>query len=310
MDVVFLGTGSAWSLPEHGCSCRTCQTMIRLGEERLRTALYLSGLENILVDCGPDIRLQMRRNHVRQIDALLITHGHGDHYVGLDELEALRRSKPRDMWTPLPVYATEKTWNIIERQFYYLKGTLLDKRLARPGEPLEGMKTRIIPFRTVHSKTAEGSVGYVFEEDIPGGVKKLVYTSDFIDVADEDTHLLEEPDVLIIQSHFFHEPETNRPGHMSFQRALEFIEAWRPRSRIYLVHLSDEDAIPGDKANACLKKVKPSRPMVSPRTGRVYDVPTCQAEWQERVDQICTESGRPYEIKVAHDGFRVHGRQA
>ena len=305
MDVVFLGTGSAWSLPEHGCSCRTCQTMIRLGEERLRTALFVSGPEKILVDCGPDVRLQMRRNHIQQIDALLITHGHGDHYIGLDELEALRRSKPRDMWTPLPVYATEKTWDIVERQFYYLVGKLLEKRLAHPGEPLEGMKTRIIPFGTIHSKTAEGSVGYVFEEDTPKGAKKLVYTSDFIDVADEDAHLLEEPDILIIQANFFHEPETNRPGHMSFQRALEFIDAWRPRSRVYLVHLSDGDPIPGDVANACLKKMKPLSPMVSPRTGRVYDVPTCQAEWQEIAEKVFRDNDIHVPVQVAYDGLVV-----
>jgi len=304
MEVVFLGTGGAWALPEHGCLCRTCQNMIRLGEERLRTALFLNGRENILVDCGPDIRLQLRRNQIQRVDAILITHGHGDHYIGLDELETFRRCKSRDTWRPLPVFATDKTWDVIERQFHYLVGNLLEKHVAHPGEPLAGLKTRILPFRTIHSKSAEGSVGYVFEEFTPEGVKKLVYTSDFVDVEDEDTLLLEEPNVLIIQSHFFHEPATNRPGHMSLQRALKFIRKWRPKSRTFLVHLSDADAIPGDDANDFLKKVRPTRPMVSPRTGQAYDVPTCQAEWQERVDQICTDWGLPYEITVAHDSLR------
>jgi len=304
MEVIFLGTGSAWALPEHGCKCRICRNMSRLGEERLRTALFLRASEDFLVDCGPDIRLQLMKNQIQNIDAILVTHGHGDHYIGLDELEALRRSRSRHEWVPIPTFASEKTWEIIGRRFDYLIDKLLERRSVTEGEPIEKLKTRVTPFRTIHSGSAEGSVGYVFEENTPAGPRKLVYTSDFIDVTGQEA-LLSEPDVLITQSHFFQEPTVNRPGHMSFQRVVEFIRRWRPKSGVFLVHISDADAMPGDKANDSLKKFRPADPILNPMTGFPYEVPTCQSEWQERGDQIVTDWGLPCKITVAHDGLRA-----
>ena len=304
MEGIFLGTGSAWALPEYGCACRICQHMVRLGEERLRTALFFTGRENILVDCGPDIRLQLLRNRIDHVDGVLITHGHGDHYLGLDELEALRRNRARESWVSIPTFASDQTWAMIERRFDYLIGKLLEKRVLVVGEPLEHLQTKVVPFKTIHSETAEGSVGYVLEEGTREGRRRLVYTSDFVDVDADEAHL-EEPDILIIQSHFFHEPTVNRPGHMSFQRAIGFIRRWRPKSGAFLVHISDADAIPGDPANGVLKKVKPVSPLMDPIRGQVYEVPTCQHAWQKRVDEIRADWGLPCPITVAHDGLRV-----
>lgn len=304
MEVIFLGTGSAWGLPEHACECRICQNMRRLGEERLRTALFLRGKEGLLVDCGPDIRRQLMRSRIRRIDAILITHGHGDHCIGLDELEVLRRKECRESWTPIPVFASEKTWEALERRFDYLVGKLLEKGLARVGEPLDKLRTKVVPFSTIHSDSARGSVGYVVEENTEAGSKKLVYTSDFVDI-DGCSHLLKEADVLITQAHFFQEPVDNRPGHMSFQRILDFIQEWRPKSAVFLVHISDSDTIPGDGANHALKKFEPVDPMRDPKTGLPYPIPTCHREWQERVDQVRADRGIGCRITVAFDGLRI-----
>jgi phosphoribosyl 1,2-cyclic phosphate phosphodiesterase len=275
-----------------------------LGEERLRTALLIRTRETLLVDCGPDIRVQLMRNRIERIDAILITHGHGDHYLGLDELEALRRSRARVDWKPMPVFASEKTWEVIERRFGYLIGKLLDKHIASAGAPLEALKTRVTPFETFHSQTAQGSVGYVFEENTETGQRKLVYTSDLMDVVSNE-ELLRAADVLIIESNFFNEPADNRPGHMSFQRALEFIERWKPKSETFLVHISDGDPIPGDSANSYLKKLKPANILGNPRTGVPYQIPTCQKAWQERVNQALADRGLPWKVTVAHDDLKT-----
>lgn len=304
MEVTFLGTGSAWALPEHGCECRICQNMARLGEQRLRTALFVRAEENLLVDCGPDIRLQLMRNRIQDIDAVLITHGHSDHYIGLDELETFRRNRCREGWSPIPTFGSEKTWHIVEARFGYLVGKLVERRVVSNGKPLEKLKTRVVPIETIHSDSAQGSVGYVFEEDTREGPRRLVYTSDFVDIIDQE-QLLMEPDVLIVQSHFFHEPALNRAGHMSFQRVVEFIQKWRPKSTVFLVHISDSDAVPGDTANHIIKKSEPADPMINPHTGLPYDVPTCHKEWQERVDQIRTDWDIPCRITVAHDSLKV-----
>jgi len=120
MRLTFLGTGSAWSLPEIGCDCLICRQMHKNKETRLRTSFYLEAGERLLIDCGPDIVRQWWTNGLKSLDGVLITHEHGDHYLGLDELVALRRSIAPANWRPIPTYATESAWEIIELRFGYL----------------------------------------------------------------------------------------------------------------------------------------------------------------------------------------------
>ncbi len=304
MEIVFLGTGAAWSLPEYSCKCATCTKMRELGEERTRTSLLIKCDETILVDCGPDIRMQMWNHNMERPDLILITHEHGDHFLGLDDLLAFRRSLPKDQWSLLPVYASEQAWKAIEVRFGYLLGSLIEKRIAFPGVPLEGTQAKIVPFKTFHGPSAAGSLGYVLEEMIPTGSFKLVYTSDFMHL-EENPEILYEPDILVIQSHWFNEPEVNRPHHMSFQFAKDYIKKWMPKRSTYLVHISDGDQIPGDPCNDILKKYKPLAPLTDPASGDSYPVPRCLREWQEVVDRICRDYGVPGPVVVTHDGMRV-----
>jgi phosphoribosyl 1,2-cyclic phosphate phosphodiesterase len=304
MEIVFLGTGAAWSLPEYSCNCATCTKMGALGEARTRTSLLLRSDETILVDCGPDIRQQMWDHSVERPDLILITHEHGDHYLGLDDLLAFRRSLPRDEWTPLPVYASEQAWKAIEIRFGYLVGSLIEKRFGFPGVPLEGTRSEITPFKTFHGPTASGSLGYVVQESTGAGNFKLVYTSDFVRLEDEP-EILYEPDVLVIQSHWLNEPEVNKPHHMSFQFAKDYIKKWMPRRSTYLVHISDGDQVPGDSCNHFLKKYKPLSPLTDPASGEPYPVPRCLQEWQEVVDRICKDYRVPGPVVVTHDGMRA-----
>ena len=305
MEIIFLGTGAAWSLPEYSCECATCTKMKALGEERTRTSFLVRCKDTILVDCGPDIRRQMWDHNMERPDLVLITHEHGDHFLGLDDLLAFRRSRPRGDWKLLPVYASEKTWDAIELRFGYLVGSLIEKHCCVPNAPLEGIETRITPFKTFHGPTAEGSLGYVIEEKISANSRfKLVYTSDFMRL-DDEPEMLNEPDVLIIQSHWLNEPEVNRPHHMSFQHAKEYIRKWKPKRSTYLVHISDGDQIPGDACNHSLKKYTPLSPLVDPGSGEPYPVPRCLHEWQEVVDRICRDFEIPGPVVVTHDGMRA-----
>jgi phosphoribosyl 1,2-cyclic phosphate phosphodiesterase len=300
MRLTFLGTGSAWRMPEIGCDCVICGEMRRRGETRSRTSLYLEAGEKILIDCGPDITRQWAANGLTGVDAVLITHEHGDHYLGLDELEALRRSTEPARWHPIPVYATEAAWETIEQRFAYLLGKALERRVAQPGKPLGGLKARIVPFKTFHGPVARGAVGYV----VTAGKKKLVYTSDLLHV-EEGGKLLRQPQVLVIQTNWVNEPQVNRPSHLSLQRALTMIHDWQPQGRVFLVHISDADPVPGDRANVYLKKVPPADPLRDPRTGEPYPIPTCHEEWQELASQVFADRGIEAPVQVAWDGLTV-----
>jgi len=302
VEILFLGTGAAWAVPEHSCECLICKRMMELGEERTRTSFLVRGPEKILVDCGPDFRLQMRRNALERPDLVLITHEHGDHYLGLDDLLAFRRCTPRAAWRPIPVYATQQTWDAVEQRFGYLVGSLIEKRKAVPGEPLSGIKTRVLPFSTFHGPSAPGSVGYFIQDRSGAGTSSVLYTSDFMSLPEEPSFLL-EPDVLVVQSHWLNEPRNNRPHHMSFQCALEYIRRWKPVKATYLVHLSDGDQVAADPCNDYLKKLDPMSPLKHPLSGDTYPVPLCQAQWQDVVDRIAGDMGIPQPVVVAQDGL-------
>ncbi|MBW1981517.1 MAG: MBL fold metallo-hydrolase [Deltaproteobacteria bacterium] len=300
MRIIFLGTGAAWALPEIGCDCRICREMQRRGEARRRTAIYLEAQEKILIDCGPDIRQQWHDNGLEGVDAVLITHEHGDHYLGLDELVALRRSADPSNWQSIPVYATERTWQAIEQRFGYLLEKTLAKKMVTPGERVADLRTSIVPFKTYHGPVAAGSVGYMIEDN----GKRIVYTSDLLNL-DSEAEVLQRPDVLIIQSHWLNEPQKNRPSHLSLQRALPLIRKWQPREHVYLVHISDADQVPGDPANVYLKKVPPAQPLCPPGSNTPYPVPTCQQEWQQVVEQVFGDHGLQVAVTVAYDGLQV-----
>lgn len=304
MELIFLGTGSAWGVPEHSCSCLICEEMNRRCEERTRSSLFIEGPERILIDCGPDFRSQIRKNNIQKPDIVLITHGHGDHFLGLDDLLAYKRSLPTDNWTPIPVFASVETWEAIEKRFDYLIGSLIEKRTIEHGVRIEGPVTDIIPVRTDHGPTAPGSVGYCLEINSGLTRTKLVYTSDFISM-DDTLECLQNPDILVIQAHWLNEPAFNRPYHMSFQNAIPFIKKWRPVGSTYLIHISDSDHVPGDPANNYMKKSEPLSPLRAPDSNEPYPIPLNQSDWENLAERIRRDYTIESEILISYDGLRV-----
>lgn len=276
MKITFLGTGNAWGLNELSQDALSQAVLASTDprDKRLRTSLYLEiDSQKILVDCGPDFSHQRRKYGVASIDTLLITHPHPDHIGGLDDLTPYKRA--RTEWTPIPAYAHPDAWKDIKesRGFDYLIGNKNDGKVLEQKDIESGREESIgnvviTPFKTFHGQFAPGSVGYIF--DIKG--KRIVYTSDFGYIENGEERIIEKLiNILIIEANWFNEPEKNPWGHMSFQRAIEFIKRWNP-SEVYFVHFGDEDQIPNDPWNVLPSKWKPKKPLP-------YDVPKTHQEW-------------------------------
>jgi phosphoribosyl 1,2-cyclic phosphate phosphodiesterase len=301
MRLTFLGTGGAWGLPELNCDCLICRHMRLKNETRQRTALLLQGAGNLLIDCGPDIARQLSRHAVPKPDAVLITHEHGDHYIGLDELFSYKRTAPQQAYAPIPVYLTAQSWQTIRLRFGYLEQLGVIRTVAaNPAQPFRAAGFEITPFKTNHGPFASGSIGYIVKQQN----SRLVYTSDFVDLPVEIPDLF-RPDYLIIQSFYFNEPVDNHGCHLSFQRALEFIRRWQPQKETFLVHFGDADRLPDDPANAMLKKKSAPDPLRSPQDGRPYAAPRDGNQWQERVHQIIRDYQLPFKITAARDDLVV-----
>jgi phosphoribosyl 1,2-cyclic phosphate phosphodiesterase len=307
MELIFLGTGGAWGLPEHDCPCATCRHLRAIGEHRTRAGLWITAAgRHLLIDPGPDLRAQLMRENLPRPHAVLIGHEHGDHYLGLDDLLCFRRNLPRHQWRPIPTYASEATWQEVERRFGYLLGSLLEKRLAFPGRPLAGepfgQGLTCWPVKTDHGPMPKGSVGFVLEVQEGGRTLRVGYTGDLVGTPQPEAFA--GLDLLVCQCHFLNEPVHNRPHHLSLQRALPLLARWRP-GRVVFTHLSCQDVIPGDEpANRMLKKYPPAEPLRDPQ-GRPYPIPRDQAQWQETVRRVLADQGLEIPATVAHDGLRL-----
>ncbi len=87
--LTFLGSGTSQGVPIIGCSCRVCRSSDS-HDKRFRASAFIEyGGLNILVDAGPDFRMQMLAHGISHLDAILLTHNHKDHTGGLDDVRSL-----------------------------------------------------------------------------------------------------------------------------------------------------------------------------------------------------------------------------
>ncbi len=114
--VTFLGTGTSHGVPMIGCACAVCRSTDPR-DQRLRPSIYLEveGGPAMLVDTATDLRQQALTHGITRVDALLFTHSHADHVMGLDEVRRFNVL----MRGPLPVYADAATADELRRVFAY-----------------------------------------------------------------------------------------------------------------------------------------------------------------------------------------------
>jgi len=115
--VLFLGTGTSHGVPMIGCDCDVCRSEDpRDARTRPSIALECDDGLRVLVDTTPDLRAQALRHDLRRIDAILFTHSHADHVMGLDEVRRYNMLSR----APMPVYADARTLADLRRTFAYI----------------------------------------------------------------------------------------------------------------------------------------------------------------------------------------------
>jgi phosphoribosyl 1,2-cyclic phosphate phosphodiesterase len=89
VTIKFLGTSSGESIPRLGCDCEQC-TSLDKKDQRLRPSILIN--KKILVDAGPDILKQLRKNQIENLELVLVTHEHFDHTSGIKDLLKIKRN--------------------------------------------------------------------------------------------------------------------------------------------------------------------------------------------------------------------------
>ncbi|MEO0018216.1 MAG: hypothetical protein RLZZ522_1499 [Verrucomicrobiota bacterium] len=232
-SLTFLGTGTSVGVPVIGCDCAVCGSDDARNQRLRSSVLVRVGAVSLLVDSGPDLRLQALREGLRELDGVLYTHAHLDHVVGFDELRAFcwRRS------APLPLHGTAECLATLKQMFGWAFAP--DNRhhgYVKPDPqvvagPFHYGGLRITPLPVEHA--AIQTIGYQFES--PRG-HRLAYLPDVKRIPDATLALLRGVDVLVLDAL---RPQPH-PTHFSLDEALA-AAAVIGAGETWLTHLGHEN---------------------------------------------------------------------
>jgi phosphoribosyl 1,2-cyclic phosphate phosphodiesterase len=224
--LTILGSGTSHGVPMIGCTCEVCRSDDPQ-DKRLRPSIYLEveGGPAILVDTSTDLRQQALTFGVNRVDAIVMTHSHADHIMGMDEVRrfnALKRG-------PIPVYAAAATAGDLRRIFHYVfeppsqKGggiPQIDLREIEGRFDVDGLAVQPVPL-------LHGSIpilGFRFGA--------FAYLTDASTIPDAAWPLLDGLDVLVLNA-LRHRPH---PTHFSLSEAVAVAERLAPR-RTFFTHV-------------------------------------------------------------------------
>jgi phosphoribosyl 1,2-cyclic phosphate phosphodiesterase len=175
-----------------GCDCATCRSTDPR-DFRLRPSIYVEDGAAVLVDSGPDLRMQALNHGIRRVDGIVFTHGHADHIVGLDDVRRFNTLQRRSM----PCYGDARTLEDIRRMFWYVfdantpkGGGIPQLDLIEIDGPFDVGGLRIQPVPIFHG-----------DRPILGlRVGRFAYLTDCSRIPDESWPMLEGLDTLVLDA--------------------------------------------------------------------------------------------------------------
>jgi phosphoribosyl 1,2-cyclic phosphate phosphodiesterase len=231
-EVTVLGCGTSMGVPVLGCYCHVCRSDDPKNH-RLRSSIFIrrSGKESgVLIDASPDFRTQALRARLKEIDAVLFSHAHADHILGIEDLRGFTFRKGEK----IPCFVSETTEQEIRHIFHYIfearpdyEGGTVAQLSLETLLPFTIPETRasldIIPIPIFHG--SKSIFGF--------RIGDFAYLTDCSKVSPESLRALKGITTLLVGA-LRHEPH---PTHFSVSEALE-LSATLQNPRTYLTHTS------------------------------------------------------------------------
>lgn len=225
MKVTFLGTGTSQGIPVIGSNHPVCFSN-DFKDKRLRvSALIEIDNHTYLIDCGPDFRQQMLSCKCEKIDAILYTHEHSDHVMGLDDIRPFYYKQG-----DIPIYAHKRVLKSLKKRFDYI----FETGVKYPGAPT--VSPNIIknkPFKINNQEVIPIKVKHLDLQVFGYRFNDFAYITDMKTIKDKEVDKLKNLKVLVvnalrIEAHY---------SHLNLEEALEFIKRVNPE-KAYLTHIS------------------------------------------------------------------------
>ena len=227
MKIKILGSGTSTGVPVIGCDCEVCKSN-NPKDNRLRSSLLIeSEGKNIIIDTGPDFRLQMLRENIKNIDAVLLTHGHYDHIGGFDDLRPLCFFNAKQ----IPVYTNNDTTNKLKTNYPYIFGDLIQEGGGVANVKVIEISNQLFSVFGIDVKPIPIKHGIL---DIFGfRIGNFAYITDASEIPNDSYKLLNNLDILILNAL---RPKIH-PTHFNFEQAIEEAQKIGAK-KTYFIHLS------------------------------------------------------------------------
>jgi phosphoribosyl 1,2-cyclic phosphate phosphodiesterase len=222
------------AVPTLGCTCQVCTDAHRPGSPNRRTrpsVLINYNQHNVLIDTGQDFHAQAVRENLRSVDAVLYTHSHADHILGMDDLRPLSFATPAG----LPLYADDETATVIERIFEYTFRKVdryptsarvhIHRLSTDTNTQLALFGATFLRVPVTHGRNT--IAGYRFGT--------AAYLTDMSDIPDESLPLLQGLDLLILDA-LRREPH---PSHSHLEKSVALVQKIGAK-RAYFTHISHD----------------------------------------------------------------------
>ena len=228
-EFIILGSGTSTGVPMLGREYSQ-EFLANPKNHRMRPSALIKAPEgNILIDCTPEMRIQLLRENIIDIDAVIITHSHADHIMGIDDLRCFVLKNHQ----PVPIYVGLEHQHIIKRAFKYafeqpLLATMneLPYKLIDIDDEMEICGLNLEMMWVQHGEIRSTAVR----------VNDLAYITDVSSIPKDALNKLQNLDTLILDAARYKDPH---PRHLTLDQAIDIIQELKPK-KTYLSHLSDD----------------------------------------------------------------------